>query len=167
MQTTIPARAPMAVAVAVLDKNLIMAINLKFLSPFLRRVPVRCRFLATDNTAAVAWFVDQEYEKPHPQSRENIAPPAPTDAPAAVKLVHETLARSAHLSKLVTKRAKEIPFGPPLPLKAPQGRRKRGSTFAGESMFDIPGNIWSWTVMAQVGAASNYVREACPEEGAG
>jgi len=132
-----------------------MAIN--FLSPFFRRVPVRCRFLATDNASA-PWFVDQEYERPHLQSRENIAPPAPEDAPAAVKLVHETLARSAHLSALVTSRAKEFPFGPPLPVKAPQGRRKRGSTFAGESIFDIPGNIWSWTVMAQVGATSNYVR---------
>lgn len=105
------------------------------------------------------WFVDQEYENPQRSIRENAAPsapPPPEDAPEAVKLVHAALSRSAHLdlSTLVTSRAKEIPLGPPLPLKAPQGRRKRGSTYAGESMFDVPGSIWSWTVVAQVKAGT-------------
>lgn len=134
----------------------------------LGRASVCCkRALATDNTALMPWFVDQEYENPQRSIRENAAPsapPPPEDAPEAVKLVHAALSRSAHLdlSTLVTSRAKEIPLGPPLPLKAPQGRRKRGSTYAGESMFDVPGSIWSWTVVAQVGVAPNC-RGTCPE----
>ncbi|KXN82066.1 hypothetical protein AN958_03224 [Leucoagaricus sp. SymC.cos] len=128
---------------------------------------VKCRrALATDNTSPAAptpWFVDQEYERPWPSFSPRQLPPhlntttlatvpVPEDAPTPVKLVHEALSRSPHLdlTTLVASRAVDPPPGPPLPLKAPQGRRKRGSTYGGESMFDVPGGIWSWTVMAQV-----------------
>ncbi|KAG5221675.1 Shr3 amino acid permease chaperone [Salix suchowensis] len=41
-------------------------------------------------------------------------------------------------------------YGTPLPLRKPQGRRKRGGTNAGESAFDIPGGVWNWVILAQV-----------------
>lgn len=121
------------------------------------------RPLSTDSTsspASVPWFVDQEYEQPlasrqlppHLKPAPPTAAPVPESAPTPVKLVHAALSRSPHLdlSTLVANRTVDPAPGPPLPLKAPQGRRKRGSTYGGESTFDVPGGIWSWTVMAQV-----------------
>ncbi|KAF9451086.1 hypothetical protein P691DRAFT_663973 [Macrolepiota fuliginosa MF-IS2] len=118
------------------------------------------RSLTSAAAPTAPWFVDQEYERPLPsrQLPPHLKPAPPTvasvpeDAPEPVKLVHAALSRSPHLDPLtlVSSHAVAPPPGPPLPLKAPQGRRKRGSTYGGESMFDVPGGIWSWTVIAQV-----------------
>lgn len=146
------------------------------------RVARQCRrLLATDSAApsgSVPWFVDQEYEQPkRPLSSRQLPPhlkptpptaaPVPEDAPEPVKLVHSALSRSPHLdlSTLVAARTVDPPPGPPLPLKAPQGRRKRGSTYGGESMFDVPGGIWSWTVMAQVRGFIQVCGETSIESG--
>lgn len=124
-------------------------------------------FPRTLATAArtVPWFVDQQYESsrqspPHLKSQPPTTPTTtttktnlvPENAPDPVKLVHAVLARSPHLdqSALLTTHAIAPQPGPPLPLKAPQGRRKRGSTYGGDSAYDVPGTIWSWTVIAQV-----------------
>ncbi|KAJ7063218.1 hypothetical protein C8F01DRAFT_984986, partial [Mycena amicta] len=40
--------------------------------------------------------------------------------------------------------------GPSLPHREPQGRRRRGGTYYGESAFDVPGTLWSWIALAQV-----------------
>jgi hypothetical protein len=100
------------------------------------------------------WFVDEAYEQPQRPSLSVSQPvlPVPQDAPKPVKLVHAALSQSPHLdlSTLVSGQTVDAAPGPPLPLKAPQGRRKRGSTYAGESTFDVPGGSWRWTVMAQV-----------------
>lgn len=124
-----------------------------------RASPQLTRTLATDNSAPTPWFVDQQYEHPPRQQPPHLKPAqssttntAPDDAPEPVKMVHAALARSPHLDQatLVTSQTVTPRPGPPLPLKAPQGRRKRGSTYGGESMFDVPGGVWSWTVIAQV-----------------
>ncbi|EEB94559.1 hypothetical protein MPER_06607, partial [Moniliophthora perniciosa FA553] len=41
-------------------------------------------------------------------------------------------------------------MGDPLPLRPPQGKRRRRGTDAGESLYDIPGSLWNWVVFAQV-----------------
>jgi hypothetical protein len=100
------------------------------------------------------WFVDEAYEQPRKPLLSVPQPvsPVPQDAPKPVQLVHAALSQSPHLdlSTVVSSQTVGAAPGPPLPLKAPQGRRKRGSTYAGESMFEVPGGIWRWTVMAQV-----------------
>lgn len=118
------------------------------------------RALSTENSTP--WFVDNEYERAQPTTQHPLPshvkpvlaapPPVPEDAPGPVKDVYAVLAQSPHLdlSALAATRFVEPTPGPPLPKKAPQGRRKRGSTYGGESGFDVPGGIWSWIVMAQV-----------------
>ncbi|KAF9500929.1 hypothetical protein BDN71DRAFT_1439826 [Pleurotus eryngii] len=105
------------------------------------------------------WFVDTEaflQRPPPPHLTENPLttrpPPLPKDAPHTIKELHSQLASSPHLepSTLVVDRSLGRVMGPPLPLRKPQGRHKRGGTNAGESAFDIPGGVWNWVILAQV-----------------
>ncbi|KAF7440443.1 hypothetical protein PC9H_000788 [Pleurotus ostreatus] len=105
------------------------------------------------------WFVDTEaflQRPPPPHLTENPLttrpPPLPKDVPHSIKELHSQLASSPHLepSTIVVDRSLGRVMGPPLPLRKPQGRRKRGGTNAGESAFDIPGGVWNWVVLAQV-----------------
>ena len=112
------------------------------------------RSLST-TTNAKPWFIDSnspdEIEpRPSPLSP---TPPLPSDTPETLRKLHSELALIPHLdhSQLVVSRSLMFTPGPPLPFREPQGRRKRGGTYAGESMFDMPGGIWNWIVLAQVG----------------
>ncbi|KAG9226367.1 hypothetical protein CCMSSC00406_0003246 [Pleurotus cornucopiae] len=105
------------------------------------------------------WFVDTEaflQRPPPPHLTENPLttrpPPLPKDVPHTIKELHSQLTSSPHLepSTIVVDRSLGRVMGPPLPLRKPQGRRKRGGTNAGESAFDIPGGVWNWVVLAQV-----------------
>jgi hypothetical protein len=70
-----------------------------------------------------------------------------------IKHLHSQLVKSPLLDKshlLVTSAVLPEP-GPPLPLRKPQGRRKTGGTYAGESDYEaVGGGIWNWVVMSQV-----------------
>jgi len=107
------------------------------------------------------WFVDREPvsqnftrrpNPPHLPAKSATPPVLPQDAPQSLKELHAQLSQSPHLepSTLVISQPMTPPPGPPLPHRHPQGRRKRAGTYAGESMYDTPGSIWSWVVMAQV-----------------
>lgn len=79
--------------------------------------------------------------------------PVPPKAPEVIKHLHSQLLKSPLLDKshLVVSSAVLPELGPPLPLRKPQGRRKRGGTFAGESEYEaVSGGLWSWVVMCQV-----------------
>ncbi|KAF8201431.1 hypothetical protein BJ912DRAFT_501304 [Pholiota molesta] len=87
------------------------------------------------------------------QGHRGKAPLVPSDAPDILKQLHAKLLESPHLdtSHLVVSPSVLPEPGPPLPLRAPHGRRKRGGTYAGESKFDeTGGGIWSWVISAQV-----------------
>ncbi|KAJ7470684.1 hypothetical protein FB451DRAFT_1038194 [Mycena latifolia] len=79
-------------------------------------------------------------------------PPLPPDAPQPVKDLHAQLIQSPLIdpTTLLVAQPQSLPEGPPLPHREPQGRRKRGGTYHGESAYDVPGSLWSWIVMAQV-----------------
>ncbi|KAG5727668.1 hypothetical protein E4T56_gene12260 [Termitomyces sp. T112] len=106
-------------------------------------------------STALPWFVDEPLPS---SSRSSLPRPAanvpdiPENTPQIIKQLHTQLAQSPHLdpSTLMVSESIAPPPGPPLPLRAPQGKRKRGGTYAGESAYDIPGGIWNWVVMAQV-----------------
>ncbi|KAJ7940716.1 hypothetical protein B0H13DRAFT_1939555 [Mycena leptocephala] len=97
------------------------------------------------------WFVERAkpVRLPPPHLRP---PPLPDDAPQPVKDLHAELIKSPLLDppSILVSQPRSLPEGPPLPHREPQGRRKRGRTYAGESAYDVPGSLWSWTVMAQV-----------------
>ncbi|KAJ3794453.1 hypothetical protein GGU11DRAFT_313932 [Lentinula aff. detonsa] len=103
--------------------------------------------------SSTPWFVEREehIENPH-ASLASRAVPVPEDAPKILQDLHSQLIQSPHLeqSKLLVSRATSRELGPLPPLRAPQGRRRRGGTFPGESAFDIPGSLWNWTVFAEV-----------------
>ncbi|KAH6918637.1 hypothetical protein BKA70DRAFT_1554667 [Coprinopsis sp. MPI-PUGE-AT-0042] len=109
------------------------------------------------NEAAIPtpWFVE-ERPKAHfetPASlRIKLAPPIPTTTPELLKELHAQLLHSPHLDvkHLVVTNAVTPPSGPELPDRLPQGRRGRGGTFAGESMYDATNGLWNWIVFAQV-----------------
>ncbi|KAG7092313.1 hypothetical protein E1B28_008675 [Marasmius oreades] len=122
----------------------------------LRRTLLR-QFSSTPLRAQVPWFIEepeQIFSTPAPLQRLNRARPIPEDAPIVLRDLHSQLLQSPHLepSELLITRAADIrpPLGAALPLRRPQGRRKRGGTDAGESMYDIPGSLWNWMVFAQV-----------------
>lgn len=112
--------------------------------------------------AGIPWFVDpspitRSYDSrplpPHIPAAQRQAPSIRADAPEVLKQLHIKLLESPHLdiSQLVVSPAVLPGPGPPLPLRAPQGRRNRGGTYPGESMYDETGvGIWSWVIMAQV-----------------
>lgn len=107
--------------------------------------------------AFVPWFLDRPHKDQsfpqHLPPKPETAVPLPEDAPKVIKYLHAKLLQSPHLEKsqLVVSQAVLPDLGPPLPLKKPQGRRRRGGTYAGESGYEaVGGGLWSWVVMSQV-----------------
>jgi len=113
----------------------------------------RRRLLST-----VPWFVEPAPREPRfarpppPHMRLTEPPPLPPDAPQPLKDLHAQLLQSPLLdpTTLLVSQPRSLPEGPALPHREPQGRRKRGGTYFGESGYDVPGSLWSWIVMAQV-----------------
>lgn len=117
------------------------------------------RNLSTASPGSTPWFIDPEDVEPPTFARRSIPPhlpevpyELPTGIPEPVRVLYNELSTSPYLepSTLVARKPPQIPPGPPLPVRKPQGRRKRGGTYAGESMLDSSGGIWNWVVMAQV-----------------
>lgn len=128
-------------------------ITFMFLSIAKRRTAVAsARWLSS-----TPWFVEQDAAtSPNPHiSHTYRAPPLPEDAPKVLVDLHSQLIKSPHLeqSNLLVTRALSREMGPPPPLRAPHGRRRKGGTFAIETAFDIPGSLWSWTVFAEASAS--------------
>ena len=119
----------------------------------------------THSTTPTPWFVDVSNVVRPPNPR--LIPPLPENTPSTLKKLYCRLSQSPHLelSTLTVSQPLAPAPGPPLPLRLPRGRRKRGGTYAGESIYDIPGGTWNWVVMAQVkegteskGAVGSVVR---------
>ncbi|KAI0279806.1 hypothetical protein BGY98DRAFT_893119, partial [Russula aff. rugulosa BPL654] len=104
-------------------------------------------------SSRVPWFIDSSEASLTQQtsSQKGTLPPLPRGIPVALRTLHAQLAQSPYLepSKLLVRDPIPQPPGPPLPLSAPRGRRKRGGTYSGEGLLD-PGNLWNWIVLAQV-----------------
>lgn len=102
------------------------------------------------------WFVEERQPKPRLESpaalRVKQAPPIPAETPELLRELHTQLLHSPHLDvkHLLVTNAVTPPPGPDLPDRLPQGRRGRGGTFAGESMYDATNGLWNWLVFAQV-----------------
>jgi len=114
---------------------------------------LRRPFTSIQKAARNPWFVDVgPIERPLPPHMPMAPAAVPNDAPDILKLLYSKLLESPHLEKSqLTLGPTILPApGPPLPLQAPHGRRKRGGTYAGESAFDDVGRIWDWAVTAQV-----------------
>ncbi|KAI6039970.1 hypothetical protein EDC04DRAFT_2879435 [Pisolithus marmoratus] len=112
------------------------------------------RLLST-NPAASPWFVDPEpvYQKQTPPHLTPKVQEFPPDLPDPIKQLYINLTQSPLLepSTLDVRESIAPPPGLPLPKRAPQGRRKRGRTYAGEGIDqDAVGGIWNWVVIAQV-----------------
>lgn len=112
--------------------------------------------LSSTQATASPWFVD-----PEPQSSQKQAPPHltpkvqdfPPNLPEAIRQLYTKLAQSPLLepSTLDVRESIAPPPGLPLPKRPPQGRRRRGGTYAGEGIDeDAVGGIWNWVVVAQV-----------------
>lgn len=105
--------------------------------------------------STLPWFVDQHpVVHPVPTAAAHRPAPAalPENTPRPLRELHAQLAQSPHLepSTLFVAESLIPPVGPELPHRLPQGRRKRGGTYAGESLYDMPGGVWNWTMMAEV-----------------
>ena len=116
----------------------------------------RCsvRYLSSSSLSSrVPWFIDSSEASLAQQtsSQKGTPPPLPPGIPVALQTLHAELAQSPYLepSKLLVRDPIPQPAGPPLPISAPRGRRKRGGTFSGEGILE-PGNLWNWIVLAQV-----------------
>ncbi|KAI6039958.1 hypothetical protein EDC04DRAFT_2567749 [Pisolithus marmoratus] len=112
------------------------------------------RLLST-NPAASPWFADPEpvYQKQTPPHLTPKIQEFPPNLPDPIKQLYINLTRSPLLepSTLDVHESIAPPPGLPLPKRAPQGRRKRGRTYAGEGIDqDAVGGIWNWVVIAQV-----------------
>lgn len=114
----------------------------------------RFMFCSKRLVSTVPWFVDRAIptltRAPPPHIR--VVPPLPDDAPQPIKDLHAQLIQSPLLdpTTLLVSQPRSLPEGPPLPHREPQGRRKTRGTYHGESIYDVPGSLWSWVVMAQV-----------------
>jgi hypothetical protein len=102
--------------------------------------------------SSLPWFVDSR-----PPSAPQLLRPqslaVPNDAPAVLKHLREDLMLIPHLepTSILVSRPVTPPSAPSLPYKAPQGRRRRGATYSGESAYDDDSNgLWSWVILAQV-----------------
>ncbi|KAI6131885.1 hypothetical protein EDD17DRAFT_1438992, partial [Pisolithus thermaeus] len=102
------------------------------------------------------WFME-----PEPQSSQKQAPPHltpkvqefPPNLPDPIRQLYTKLTQSPLLepSTLDVRESVAPPPGLPLPRRAPQGRRRRGGTYAGEGIDkDAVGGVWNWVVIAQV-----------------
>ncbi|KAG6820609.1 hypothetical protein H0H93_014525 [Arthromyces matolae] len=111
----------------------------------------RCLY-TTARTTALPWFVDEPLQQTVRPLVPRYVPEIPENTPKIIKQLHSQLALSPHLelSTLSVSESVAPPPGPPLPFREPQGRRRRGGTYAGESAYDVPGGIWNWVVTAQV-----------------
>ena len=137
-------------AAAVLAATLILFMRV------LQHTATRCsvRYLSSSSVSSrVPWFIDSSEASPTQQtsSQKGTLPSLPPGIPVALRTLHAQLAQSPYLepSKLLVRDPIPQPPGPPLPLSAPRGRRKRGGTYSGEGLLD-PGNLWNWIVLAQV-----------------
>jgi hypothetical protein len=114
----------------------------------------RCFRIGGRRVHSTPWFVDTpSIVRPLPQpNRAVIIPPLPENIPSTLKELHDRLSQSPHLDLSTLSVSQPLSSSPefPLPLRLPHGRRKRGGTYAGESIYDIPGGIWDWVIMAQV-----------------
>ncbi|KAJ7285925.1 hypothetical protein C8J57DRAFT_652892 [Mycena rebaudengoi] len=108
--------------------------------------------------SSIPWFVDRvasqqpRARQPPPHLRHSDIAPVPLDAPQLLKDLHTHLLQSPLIdpATLLVAQPAQLPLGPPLPHREPQGRRRRGGTYHGESVYDVPGSLWSWIVLAQV-----------------
>ncbi|KAF8654094.1 hypothetical protein AX16_003627 [Volvariella volvacea WC 439] len=130
----------------------------------IRRVPLtRALSSSATRSSNKPWFMETETEvpkafalrsnPPHLLQKTPVAlPPLPDEAPQPLKDLHAELKHSPLLepATLIVTQPSAPPPGPPLPFKLPQGRRRRGGTYAGESAYDDIGGLWSWVLMAQV-----------------
>lgn len=121
----------------------------------LQHTVTRCsRYLSSSSLSSrMPWFIDSSEASlaQKTPSQKGTFPPLPHGIPVALQTLHAQLAQSPYLepSKLLVRDPIPQPPGPPLPLSAPRGRRKRGGTYSGEGLLD-PGNLWNWIVLAQV-----------------
>jgi len=122
----------------------------------LQHTATRCtvRYLSSSSLSSrVPWFIDSSEASLAQQtsSQKGTLPPLPPGIPAALQTLHAQLAQSPYLepSKLLVRDPIPQPAGPPLPISASKGRRKRGGTYPGEGLLE-PGNLWNWIVLAQV-----------------
>ncbi|KAI6039982.1 hypothetical protein EDC04DRAFT_3061625, partial [Pisolithus marmoratus] len=119
--------------------------------------------LLSANSAASPWFVDPEpvYRKQTPPHLTPKVQEFPPNLPDHINQLYMNLTQSPLLepSTLDVRESIAPPPGLPLPKRAPQGRRKRGRTYAGEGIDqDAVGGIWNWVVIAQVKyAALSYL----------
>ena len=113
----------------------------------------------TISSESTPWFVDQDEQlstfarRPPPPHIPEPPFELPAGIPDPIRVLYTELSTSPFLepSTLVAREPPRIPPGPPLPRRQPRGRRRvRGKTYAGESLLDASGGIWSWVVMAQV-----------------
>ncbi|EIW85000.1 hypothetical protein CONPUDRAFT_149864 [Coniophora puteana RWD-64-598 SS2] len=116
-----------------------------------RRAPLST---TSAESSPTPWFIDPSPPKPRqptPHAAQSAAD-LPADLPHPLRELHAALSVSPHLEPgtLFVGRPTPIPFGPPLPLTEPQGRRRRGGTYSGEGLPDDGAGIWSWMVMAEV-----------------
>ncbi|KAK2466964.1 hypothetical protein APHAL10511_001222 [Amanita phalloides] len=98
------------------------------------------------------WFVDA-CPPPAPLLQRPQAPTVPHDAPQVLKDLRADLQLLPHLepTSILVSRPVAPPCAPPLPHRSPQGKRRRGATYAGESVYgDASGGLWSWIMLAQV-----------------
>lgn len=131
---------------------------------------LRCSTSTRRAQSTLPWFVDPADEiKPAPQLDITQIHPVPDDAPAYLKELHTKLYQSPHLEKssVVVTRPASIPTGPDLPLKAPQGRRRRGGVYATEGVggMNMTNGLWNWIVMAQVRTRVTAGLMSFPEPG--
>ena len=117
------------------------------------RCSLRC-LSSSSLSSRVPWFIDSSEASLTQQtsSQKETLPPLPPGVPVALQTLHAQLAQSPYLepSKLLVRDPIPQPPGPPLPMSAPRGRRKRGGTYFGEGTILDPGNLWNWIVLAQV-----------------
>ncbi|KZV99105.1 hypothetical protein EXIGLDRAFT_606152 [Exidia glandulosa HHB12029] len=107
------------------------------------------------------WFV---LDTPGPsrirlEDEDDDAQPEAPAIDASIPASHPLRTLSEHLRGLPLLEARSIqigrplpiPAGPALPFSSPRGRRRRGSTYAGEGL-PLPGSgdIWDWVVLATV-----------------
>jgi hypothetical protein len=102
--------------------------------------------------SSLPWFVDH-LPPSAPRLLRPQPPPVPNDAPTVLKNLREDLILIPHLepTSVIVSRPVTPLSAPPLPHKSPQGRRRRGGTYAGESAYEDDTNgLWSWVMLAQV-----------------
>jgi hypothetical protein len=110
--------------------------------------------ISSSVSSRVPWFIDSSEALLTPQrasSQRGMLHPLPPGVPLVLQNLHAQLVQSPYLepSELLVRDPIPQPPGPPLPMSTLKGRRKRGSTYAGEGFLE-PGGIWSWIMLAQV-----------------